>query len=146
MAAGGQVGGGGEVGAIPGVRGGPGQSDRQVCFAGPGRADQQDVGRRFEVAAGAEFVDQLAVDAGGGVEVEVVQGGRGGQAGEPQPAGQSAGVAGVDFDGQQPFQGGGQRQAFGGGLVQDGRQRFGGGVQFELGQVRAQLLIPAGRG
>jgi hypothetical protein len=35
----------------------------------------------------------------------------------------------------QPLQGDGQRQALGGGLVQDGGQGFGSGVQFELGQV-----------
>ena len=61
-----------------------------------------------------------AVDTGGGVDVEVGQGGRGRQAREPQPARQAAGGAGVDFDGEQPFQGHGQRQALGGGLVQDG--------------------------
>ena len=55
-----------------------------------------------------EFVDQRAVDPGGGIDVEVGQGGRGGQAGEPQPARQSAGGAGVDFDGQQPLQRDGQ--------------------------------------
>ena len=88
---------------------------------------------------------KATVDPGGGVDVEVGQGGRGGQAGEPQPAGQPTGGAGVDFDGQQPLQRDGQRQALGGGLVQDRGQRFGGGVQFEFGQVRAQLLIAAGR-
>ena len=52
----------------------------------PGRADEQNVGRRFQVAAGAQFVDQRPVDPGGGIDVEVGQGGRGRQAGEPQPA------------------------------------------------------------
>ena len=50
-------------------------------------ADQQNVGGRLQVAAGGEFIDELAVHPGGGVDVEALQGGRGGQAGEPQPAG-----------------------------------------------------------
>ena len=65
---------------------------------------------------------RCAVDGGLGVVVEVLQGGRGGQAGEPQPAGQPAGLGGVDLEGEQPFQGGGQRQLLGGGLVEDGGQ------------------------
>ena len=87
----------------------------------------------------------VAVGGGGGVVVELLQGGRGGQGGEPQPAGQPAGLGGVDLEGEQPFQGGGQRQLFGGGLVEDGGQCFGGGVQLERGQVAAQLLVEAGR-
>ena len=91
-----------------------------------------------------QLVDELAVDPGGGVDVEVVQGGGGGQAGEPQPAGQPAGLGGVDLDGQQPLQRRGERELLGGGLVQHGGQRFGGGVQFQLGQMPAQVLIAAG--
>jgi hypothetical protein len=105
------------------------------------RADQQDIGRRLKVAAGAQFVDELAVDPGGGVDVEVGQGGRGGQAGESQSTGQPASGAGLDFDGQQALQGDGQREIFGGGLVEDRGKGFSGGGQFECGQMRAQLLI-----
>ena len=64
-------------------------------FSGAGWADEQDVGRGFEVAAGGQVVDQGSVDTGGGVDVEVVEGGRGGDAGKPQPPGQSAGGVGV---------------------------------------------------
>ena len=85
-----------------------------------------------------------AVGGGLGVVVEVLQGGGGGQAGEPQPAGQAAGLGGVDLEGEQPFQGGGQRQSFGGGVVEDGGQVLGGGVQLERGEVAAQLLVEAG--
>ena len=106
-----------------------------MSFAGTGWADQQNVGRRFQVAAGAQFVDQRAVDPGGGIDVEVGQRGRGGQAGEPQPSCQPAGGAGIDFDGQQPLQRHGQREPFGGGLVEHSGQGFGGGVQFEFGQM-----------
>lgn len=82
------------------MRGGPRQSDAEVGFAGAWRPDEQDVGRGLEVAAGAQLVNELAVDTGGGVDVEIGQGRRGGQAGEPQPARQPAGGAGLDFDGQ----------------------------------------------
>ena len=67
MAAGGQVGGGGEVGAVAGLGGGAGQADGQVCLSYPGGSNEQDVGGGLEVAAGGELVDQLRVDAGGGV-------------------------------------------------------------------------------
>ena len=55
VAAGGQVGGGGEVGAVAGLGGLAGQADGEVGLAGAGRADQQDVGGRFEVAAGGQL-------------------------------------------------------------------------------------------
>jgi hypothetical protein len=100
-----------------------------------GRPDQQQVGGRFQVAASRQLVDQLGVDARGGVVVEVLQGGRGGQAGEPQPPGQAAGLVRGDLGSEQPFQGRGQGQALGGGGVQDGGQVFGGVVQLQRGQV-----------
>ena len=46
-----------------------------------------------------------AVGGGLGVVVELLQGGRGGQGGEAQPAGQPAGLGGGDFEGEQAFQG-----------------------------------------
>ena len=55
---GGQVGGGGEVGAVAGMEQRPGPTDLEDGFAGAGWADEQDVGRRFQVAAGAQLVDQ----------------------------------------------------------------------------------------
>jgi hypothetical protein len=51
------------------------------------------------------------------------------------PACRTARRALLDFGGQQSFQGDGQQQSFWGGLVQGRWQGFGGGVQFELGQV-----------
>ncbi|KDE97223.1 hypothetical protein Y900_028580 [Mycolicibacterium aromaticivorans JS19b1 = JCM 16368] len=106
-------------------------------LADPGRADEQDVGRGLEVAAGGQLFDHLAINPGGGVVVEVLQRGRGGQAREPQPTGQSAGFGGLDFDGEQSVQGGGHRQVLGGGLVQDRRQRLGRIVEPEHGQMPA---------
>jgi hypothetical protein len=84
VAAGGEVGGGGEVGAVAGLGGLAGQADGEVGLAQAGRADEQDVGGGFEVAAGGQLGDQGGVDGGGGVVVEVFQGGWGGQGGEAQ--------------------------------------------------------------
>jgi hypothetical protein len=47
------------------------QSDGQVCLAGARRAYQQNVGCGFQVAAGAQLIDQAAVDPGGGVQFEL---------------------------------------------------------------------------
>lgn len=140
-----QIRGGGEVCAVAGMCCGPCQSDRQVRLSCSRRTDEQNVGRRFQIAARAQLVDQLAIDPRGGVDVEIGQRSRGGQAGEPQPAGQPAGRGSLDLDGQQPLQRDGQRQSLSGGLVQNGGQGFGGRGQFELGQMRTQLLIAARR-
>ena len=90
VAAGGEVGGGGEVGAVAGFGGLAGQPDGEVGLAGAGRADEQHVGGRFEVAAGGQLVDQGAVGGGLGVVVELLQGGRG-RAGRRTAAGRPAG-------------------------------------------------------
>ena len=86
------------------------------------------------------------VDGGGGVVVEVLQGGGGRQGREAQPPGQPAGVAGGYLDRQEPFQCGGRGQALGGRGVQDGGQRPGGVVQLQLGEVAAELLVEASLG
>src|SRR3954454_16037213 len=88
VAAGGEVGGGGEVGAVAGLGGGPAEPDGEMGFPDAGWPDEQDVGGGVEVAAGGQLVDELGVDAGGGVEVEVRQGGWGGQRCEPEPTGE----------------------------------------------------------
>ena len=77
VAAGGEVGGGGEVGAVAGFGGFAGQADGEVGLAQAGRPDQQDVGGVLQVAAGGQLGDQRGVDGGGGVVVEVLQGGAG---------------------------------------------------------------------
>src|SRR6478752_1197354 len=66
--------------------------------------------------------------------------GVGRQANRSRPANRRGGAC-LDFDGQQPLQGNGEREALGAGLIQHRGQGFGGGRQFELGQMRAQLLI-----
>jgi hypothetical protein len=78
VAAGGEVGGGGEVGAVAGLDGFAGQPDGEVVLPTPGGPMSSTLVADVEVAAGREVGDQLAVGAGLGVVVEVLQGGRGG--------------------------------------------------------------------
>src|SRR5713101_1805537 len=72
VAAGSEVGGGGEVGPVAHGPGLAGESDSEVRLADTGRADEQTVRRGLEEAAGAELVDQRAVNTRLGIEVEVV--------------------------------------------------------------------------
>ena len=78
MAAGGELGRGGVVGAHPGGHRGVAEADREHCFADPGRADQQHVGGVFDEAEGGQLGDQFRVDRWLGAVVEVGQGERGG--------------------------------------------------------------------
>jgi hypothetical protein len=78
-----------------------------------------------------------------GVEVEVRQGPGGGQAGEAEPAGEPACFGRGDFDSEQPLEEGSVRELLLAGLFGLGRERFGGGVQLQLVQVGAQLLVAA---
>jgi len=110
----------GEVCAVSGFGDFAGQTDGEHRFPDAGRPDQQDVGRRLEVAVGCQVPDEGRVDTRLGLVVEVLQGGRAGQAREPEPAGEPAGFGGLHFDAEQPFQGGGGRELLGLGLVQDG--------------------------
>ena len=114
-----EVGGGGEVGAVAGRHCGMTKAGGDVGFPDSGRSDQQHVGRGLEVAAGAELSEQGPVDARGGVEVEVVEGGAGGEVREAEPAGEAAGVGRGDLDGEQPLEGVGEAPALGLGLVKD---------------------------
>jgi hypothetical protein len=70
-----------------------------MCLADPWWSDEQHVGGGLEIAAGAELGDELAVQSGGGVEVEVLQGGWGGrQANRNRPARRRASVASTSID------------------------------------------------
>jgi hypothetical protein len=69
-----------------------------------GRPDEQHVGGVLEEPQRGELVDELAVDARLGVEVEVVEPPGGGQVGEAFQAGVTAGFGGGDLDIEEPFQ------------------------------------------
>jgi len=81
-----------------------------------------------------------------GVVVEVVQGGRGGQVREPEPAGEPPCFGGLHLDAEQLLQCCCGAELLGLRGVQHGGQGFGGVGEFEVGQVPAELLVAAGLG
>lgn len=117
MAPGRELGGGGEVDAVPGLDHGPAERDGQDGLADPGWPDEQDVGGVVEEPQGGQIADEPLINTGLGREIEVVQGPGLRQAGEPEPGCQPAGFGGLDLDLQQSFQGRGQRHPFGAGLL-----------------------------
>jgi hypothetical protein len=114
---------------------------RIVASIQPPWADQQAVGVLFDEPQGGEFLDQLAVDAGLGIEVEVFQPPGRGEGGEAQAAGVAAGLGGLDLDRQQALQERGVAELLGVGVVDGGGQRFGGGVQAQVVEVASELLV-----
>jgi len=90
--------------------------------------------------------DELAVHAGLGVEVEVAQPPRGGQAGKPGQRRLPSGLGGGDLDRQEPLEEGGVAGGLGGGALQLGGQRLGGGLKAQRGQVAAEPLVGRGLG
>ena len=127
------------------MRRGAGQPDRQVRLADPGRPNEQHIRRCLEISAGRQLGNQLPIDTGGGVVVEVVERGRCQETRKAEPARQSSGFGGIYLDGQQPVQGGGHRQVLRRCLIEDRWQRLGGIVELEDGGVPAQPLIETGR-
>ncbi|RDI73167.1 hypothetical protein Gocc_3109 [Gaiella occulta] len=143
MAAGGEVGGGGVVDAVARLDRLPGETDREHRLAHPGWADEQEVGGLLDEAQRCELVDELSVERGLGVEVEVVQGPGRGQAGETQPPGEAAGLGRLDLDLEQPLEEGGVRELLLAGALELARERLGGGLQAQVVQVLPQLLVAA---
>lgn len=108
VAAGGEVGGGGEVDPVAGLGGAAGEGGGEHGLADSGWADEQHVGGVVEEPHGGEVADEFLVDAGLGGEVEVRERPGIREAGEPQPPGQAAFLGGGDLDLQQPFERGGE--------------------------------------
>ena len=126
VAAGGEVGGGGEVGAVAGF-GGRGPGRRRMVFPTPGGP----ISRTLVAMSGSgrwPDRDEVRVNDGGGVVVEVRQGGRGGQGGEPEPAGEGGLRWRPRSRGAVPARR--SRSGLRPGGVQDGGQRLGGVVSF----------------
>lgn len=107
----------------------------------PGGPDHQHVRRCLQVAAGAELVDQLTIDTGLRVEIEVVQRRRRRETREPQPADETTGEGGVDLDREEPLEGRCDRQLIIECFVQHAWQRLGAGVEFQHRQVGLQRLV-----
>jgi hypothetical protein len=85
----------------------------------------------------------LAIQGGLGVEVEVLQPPRGGQGGEAEPPLEPALLGGPELEGEQTLQEGGVAELLLAGLLELGREGFGGGLQTEVVEVTAQLLVEA---
>ena len=79
------VGGGGEQDPLSGVAGGDAEGDRNMGFAGAWRAEEDDVAGLGEVVAGGQRRDVVAADSGLVVEVELLEGFAGGEAGGADP-------------------------------------------------------------
>ena len=104
-------------------------------FPDAGRADQEHVGRGVDVAAGAQLGQQRRVDPGRSVQVEVVQGGTGGQVREPETTSKAPGVGRGDLDPQELLECLGQRPTFRGRLIEHGREGVGGVGEFQVDEV-----------
>jgi hypothetical protein len=91
-------------------------------------------------------VDQGAVEGGLGVEVEVFQPPGGGEGGKAEPALLAACLGGGDLDAEQVFQERGVAQLCLLGVLEGGGECFGGGLQAQVVQVAAELLVGRGRG
>ena len=91
------VGGGGEQDPLPNVAGGDAEGDRHVGFPGAGRSEKDHVAGLGEVVAGGEGRDVVAADSWLVVEVELVEGFVGGEAGGADAQLRPGGVAGGDF-------------------------------------------------
>jgi hypothetical protein len=145
VAARGEVGGGGVVDAVAGLLGAVPESDRQHRLAHTRPPDEEDVGRLLDEAQGAQLLDQLAVEAWLGLEVEVLQTVRGGQAREAAASSQTPFLGRGDLHGQQPLQEGGVAQVILPRPLELAGERLGGGAEPQVGEMGAQALVGADR-
>jgi hypothetical protein len=98
----------------------------------------------LDEAQTGEFLDELAIDAGLGIEVEVVECPGSGQAGEAEASVELALLGGGDLDAEQLRQEGGVGHLLARCLFEQRGERLGGGLEAEVGGVGADLLIEAG--
>ena len=144
MAAGGELGGGGVVGAHAGLHGSVAEGDCQHRLADPWWADQQHVALVGDKPQGGELGEELTVDRWLGVEVEVGDPPGRGQAGKPGQGCLAPGFGGGHLDREQPFQERGVAGAIGGGTLERLRQGLGRGGHAQRGQVAAEALVDRG--
>ena len=105
-------GGGGERDPVPGLAGADRQPGGQVGLAGAGRAEEHDVVLGGDEVQGAQVGDDLAFEAAGVVEVELLQRLAGREPGGADAALAAVGLAGGDL----ALQAGGQELLVGPGL------------------------------
>jgi hypothetical protein len=85
---------GGKQDAVPRLASADRDPDGQVGLAGAGRAEEDHVLLRGDEVQGAEVLDQVAFEAAGVVEVELLQGLARGEPGGPDPAVTAVGLPG----------------------------------------------------
>ena len=91
------VGGGGEQDPVPGLAGPDRQADGEVGLAGAGRAEEHHVVLGGDEVQGAQVRDEVAFEAAGVVEVELLQALAGREPGGADAALTAVGLAGGDF-------------------------------------------------
>ena len=91
------LGGGGEQDPVPGLAGADRQPDGQVGLAGAGWAEEDHVLLGGDEVQGAQVGDQVAFEAAGVVEVELLQGLAGREPGGADPALAAVGLPGGDL-------------------------------------------------
>jgi hypothetical protein len=97
----------------------------------------------LDEAQTGEFLDELAIDAGLGIEVEVVECPGSGQAKRRRPSSRRCSVAATSMRSSCARKGGvGHLLALC--LFEHRGERLGGGLKAEVGEVGADLLIEAG--
>ena len=143
LALGDEVGGGGVVDAVAVLGGVAAQGDGEHCLADAGRPDQQDVALLLDETQRCELVDHAAVERGLGVVVDLGERLWRGEAGEAQPALESASLGRLDLDREEPL----EEARVGGlalvGVLQGRGELLGGRLQAQVGEMRAQLLVDA---
>lgn len=136
---------GGVVDAVPGLHGPVSQAQRQHGLAHAGRTDEKDVGGLLDETQRAQVLDQLAVDAGLGIEVEVLQPPWRRETRETKSCVLAPLFRGGHLSSEQPLEEGGVGELFIGSPLQLLGQRLGRVLQTQGGEVTAQLLVAARR-
>jgi hypothetical protein len=116
-----------------------------VALAAAGLAQQQQRVALGDKPQGRQVIDELGVDRGLEVEVELGQGAADREVGKAQPRGHPAVAGGGRLLGHQLGEEGGVAQLLVTGPVQQAGQRLGGADQLEVAEVVFKLLVqPAG--
>src|SRR5487761_669092 len=144
MTASGEVGSGRVVDAVSGVHSLVGQRYRDVRLADTGRSDEQDIAGLFDEAQRGQVLDQLAVDGGLSIEVEVVEGPGRRQAGEAESTLEPSLLGSLDLDSEELGEERGVRELGFLRVIECRGQRLRCGVEAQVGELSAQLLVEAG--
>ncbi len=127
--------GAGEVNAVAQFRAGDTEADGEMGFPHAGWAEENDVTAFGEVAAGGKFVEELGVDGGLGLEVEVGQAFHDGEPGELEVQRDGAVVAFGEFVIEQTAEEVAVAPLAGGGLLGDLVESVASGGETELDEA-----------